>query len=124
MRSRPLPLHWAPIVLLALAGGTISCTWSSIAADAALGADAGGDVEPVALHWYSTCATAVCAATPDGGANDARSDDAANCPEVGAACTKLGERCGDPSTESCGVVLECDECDPKWMGCPALQASP
>jgi hypothetical protein len=83
------------------------------APDAGPSTDAGIVDAGPPLAWYTTCGAPICR-PPDASAPDAG---AIVCPTAGTACTKKGESCGDGSA-SCGVVLVCDDHDPKVGGCP------
>jgi hypothetical protein len=70
------------------------------------------DSGTVTLQWYLTCGAPVCPA--DAGSATA---DAGACAPAGTSCTQKGVTCGDPN-QNCGVVLVCDDHDPRTGGCP------
>lgn len=71
------------------------------------------------LLWYSTCGFPVCQAPfgPDAGSVDA----SVACAVEGTPCTERGAACGNGSS-NCGVVLVCEDYDPKQGGCPVSSA--
>ncbi|MFI5300662.1 MAG: hypothetical protein ACHREM_21480 [Polyangiales bacterium] len=74
------------------------------------------------LRWYTSCGYPVCGGpTPDAGA-DAGATDAGTCAAEGTACATKGDTCGTPTSANCGVVLVCDDHDPKSLGCPISSA--
>jgi hypothetical protein len=98
MRATSCPVYGRPCVV---DGGT---------------GDGGGgdpDAPPARLQWYTTCGGPVCqedaSALPPG------------CPQEGTACSAKGQTCGD-GAQSCGVIMVCDDHDPKAGGCPRSSA--
>jgi hypothetical protein len=95
---------------------------AGIASDAGAGADAACEAASCAtdagtsLRWYATCGDPVCRDPADAGAADA-----ATCDAAGAPCTQRGLTCGDGAA-SCGVILVCEDHDPRTGGCPISTA--
>lgn len=71
------------------------------------------------LLWVSTCGFPSCpvSSNPDAGSLDA----SVPCPQEGTPCTQRGTTCGDGAS-NCGVVLVCEDYDPKQGGCPISSA--
>lgn len=65
-----------------------------------------------ALQWYEGCADPTCKPIVDGGEVDGGA-----CSAAGTTCGAKGATCGDPS-QNCGVILICDDHDPRAGGCP------
>ena len=94
---------------------------AGVAADAACEAASCATEAGGSLRWYATCGDPVCRDPVDAGAADAGAADAATCEAVGAPCTQRGLTCGDGAS-SCGVILVCEDHDPRTGGCPISTA--
>jgi hypothetical protein len=75
--------------------------------------DAGDSGTTAGLQWYTSCGYPICPGPVDAGPDADSVDASVVCEAVGSTCTLKGQTCGTPSVANCGVVLVCDDHDPK-----------